>query len=159
MVTPIGEARAYLDRLEADWRAALVLSEQKAEEAKLIEARAAGFREALKMLSNGIPAGDVDAGHPIEPPRRGGRRAIPQLILRELAFSGQAMTTRQIAEAIDYFPDRTETALQRMEKSNQVVRDREGRWAIGETTGQPNAHTAMRNSRYPVIANGAGHSG
>ena len=130
MVTPIGEARAYLDILEADWRAALVLSEQKAEEAKLIKVRAEGFREALKILGSAIPASDVEASHSNEPTRRI-RRRIPQLIVRELSFSGLAMTTRQIADAIDYFPDRTESALLRMEKSREVVRDREGRWAIG----------------------------
>jgi hypothetical protein len=42
-------ARAYLDTLEADRQAALTLSEQKAEEAKLIKARQEGFR-AAKLL-------------------------------------------------------------------------------------------------------------
>jgi hypothetical protein len=36
---PIEQALAYLDALEADRKAALALSEQKAEEAKLIQAR------------------------------------------------------------------------------------------------------------------------
>ena len=39
----IEQARAYLDALEADRMAALALSEQKAEEAKLIKARQEGF--------------------------------------------------------------------------------------------------------------------
>jgi hypothetical protein len=156
MVTSIGEARAYLDTLEADWRAALLLSEQKAEEAKLIKARAGGFREALKILSKAIPASDVEASHPIEPARRV-RRRIPQLIVRELSFSGYAMTTRQIADAIDYFPDRTETALQRMEKSKQVVRDRENRWAIGETApGLSNGHAITGNGSHPATTNASG---
>ena len=37
-------ARAYLAHLEAERKAALALSEQKAEEAKLIKARQEGFR-------------------------------------------------------------------------------------------------------------------
>jgi hypothetical protein len=36
--------------LEADRRAALAVSEAKAEEAKLIKARMEGFEEALKIL-------------------------------------------------------------------------------------------------------------
>jgi len=36
-------ARAYLDAIEADRQAALVLSEQKPEEAKLLQARSEGF--------------------------------------------------------------------------------------------------------------------
>jgi DNA-binding IclR family transcriptional regulator len=59
------------------------------------------------------------------------RRQIPQLILRELAFSGQAMTVNQIAKAIDYHPERTETALKRMEEGGQVLRNGKDRWAIG----------------------------
>jgi hypothetical protein len=45
---PIEQALAYLDALEADRMAAFALSEQKAEEAKLIKARQEGFRAALK---------------------------------------------------------------------------------------------------------------
>jgi hypothetical protein len=36
------------------------------------------------------------------------------MILRELSFSGQTMTTTQIAKAIDYNSDRTKTALSRV---------------------------------------------
>ena len=43
-------ARTYLDSLEADRQAALSLSEQKAEEAKLIKARQEGFRKALEIF-------------------------------------------------------------------------------------------------------------
>ena len=46
----IEQALAYLDALEADRMAALALSEQKAEEAKLIKARQEGFRAALDIL-------------------------------------------------------------------------------------------------------------
>src|SRR5215471_14773859 len=43
-------ARAYLDAIEADRQAALALSEQRAEEAKLLQARLEGFQAAVKML-------------------------------------------------------------------------------------------------------------
>src|ERR1700724_1858871 len=129
MTTPIAKARAYLDALEADRKAALALSEQKAEEAKLIQARQEGFRAALDILCGETSAvsgkdrepsagrlGDGErASGPEEPRQRRGRRPIPQLILRELSFSGQAMTTPQIATSMEYLPDRTEPALVRME--------------------------------------------
>ena len=133
MEEPLERARAYLAGLEADRQAALVLSEQKAEEAKLIKARQEGFQAAIELLGREIPAGAAASGTerdlsadrsdhgerasgPKEPPRRRGRRPIREMILRELSFSGQAMTTAQIAKAIAYLPDRTEVALERMEK-------------------------------------------
>ena len=140
MLTPLEKALAYLDALEADRRAALTLSEEKAEEAKLIKARQEGFKAAIEMLGTAISAGDA-ASDPKEPGRRRVRRDIPQLILRELSFSGQPMTTAQIARAIEYIPERTETALERMEKAGQVLRNEEGRWEIGITTLSPmNGH-------------------
>ena len=51
MPTLLEKALAYLDALEVDRQAALALSEQKAEEAKLIQARQEGFGAAMKMLS------------------------------------------------------------------------------------------------------------
>ncbi len=131
-------ARAYLAGLEAERLAALALSEQKAEEAKLIKARQEGFQAAMKILC-GEALGDIvgsdrptasTAGRRSDPgePRRRGRRPIRQLILRELLFSGQAMTTAQIAKAIEYLPDRTGEALERMEKAGQL-RNEGGRWA------------------------------
>jgi len=157
MSTSIERVRAYLDTLEADRRAALALSEQKAEEARLIKARQEGFRAAMEMLGTAISAGDAAsdaaasdvaasgaaASDPNEPGRRRVRRQIRELILRELSFSGQAMTAAQIAKAIDYLPERTETALQRMEESGQVLRNAGGRWAIGNTAmAQLNGHSA-----------------
>ena len=50
MSTPAEEAAAYLTRLEADRKAAIALSEAKAQEAKLIKARQEGFEEALEIL-------------------------------------------------------------------------------------------------------------
>jgi predicted transcriptional regulator len=142
MVTPIEKARAYLDTLEADRRAALALSERKAEEARLIEARQQGFQAAMEILGMAISDGDAGSD-PKEPGRRRARRHIPQVILRELSFSGEAMTATQIAKAINYHPERTETALQRMEEAGQVLRDARGRWAIGVTAIAPlNGHTA-----------------
>lgn len=136
MGEPFERARAYLADLEADRQAALALSEQKAEEAKLIKARQEGFQAAMAMLGGAISVDDADShsnSHPKEPGRRRGRRPIRQMILRELSFSGQAMTTAQIARAIDYYPERTEMALERMEKEGQVLRSEGDRWAIGTT--------------------------
>jgi DNA-binding IclR family transcriptional regulator len=142
MSTPNEKALAYLDTLEADRRTALALSEQKAEEARLIKARQEGFRAAMEMLGSGISAGDA-APDPEESGRRRVRRPIRELILRELSFSGQAMTATQIAKAIDYHPKQTETALQRLEESGQVLRNAGGRWAIGDTAmAQLNGHAA-----------------
>ena len=155
---PIEQALAYLDALEADRKAALALSEQKAEEAKLIQARQEGFRAALDILRGETSArdrvsekdrepsadrrGDGERASGPQEPRRRGRRPIPQLILRELSFSGQAMTTAQIARAIEYLPDRTETALERMESAGRVLRNKEGRWAIVLTKTDGHAATA-----------------
>ena len=125
-------ARAYLDKLEADRQAALTLSEQKAEEAKLLKARQEGFQAAIEMLGGEIPAGDVGTASAREEPVRRVRRPIREMILRELS-SGHAMTTAQIAKAIDYIPERTETALERLERDGQVLRN-EGLWAIGTTS-------------------------
>jgi hypothetical protein len=140
------KALAYLDTLEADRRTALALSEQKAEEARLIKARQEGFKAAIEMLGSAISAGDAapdPTSHPREPGRRRIRRDIRQLILRELSFSGEAMTATQIAKAIDYQFERTEIALQRMEETGQVLRNEAGRWAIGNTAlTQFNGHAA-----------------
>jgi hypothetical protein len=151
-------ARAYLSGLESDRNAALALSEQKAEEAKLIKARQEGFQAALELLSGETSAGNPASGEDSELyadrrdrgerasdlqelRRRSVRRPIRELILRELSFSGQAMTAAQIAKAINYIPERTETALERMEKDGQVIRNEAGRWAIGLTgTPQINGH-------------------
>jgi hypothetical protein len=164
---PIERALAYLDALEADRKAALALSEQKAEEAKLIQARQEGFRAALDILRGETSARDPVSGKdrepsadrrgdgerasgPQEPRRRRGRRLIPQLILRELSFSGQAMTSAQIARAIEYLPDRTETALERMESTGRVLRNKEGRWAIVIT--KTNGHAATAGNGNPLDA-------
>src|SRR5712671_4589824 len=157
MSTPTQKALAYLDTLEADRRTALALSEQKAEEARLIQARQEGFRAAMELLGSAISAGDAapDADADADAEERGRRRVrrpIRELILRELSFSGQAMTATQIAKAIDYHPERTETALQRLEETGQVLRNAGGRWAIGNTT------VVQLNGHAPTGDNGKSRS-
>jgi len=158
-MVPIEKALAYLETLDAERRAALALSEQKAEEARLIKARQEGFKAAIEMLGTAICAGDA-ASDPKEPDRRRVRRQIPQLILRELSFSGQAMTATQIAKAVDYLPEGTERALQRMEEAGQVLRNAAGRWAIGNTAmGQLNGHAAAGgNGKSRSMADSVGGS-
>src|SRR5262244_3800574 len=108
------KALAYLEALEADRRAALTLSEQKAEEAKLIQARQDGFHAAMEILGGELSAGNAGVDRKItEPLRRRGRPSIRQMILRELSFSGQTMKTAEIAKAIGCNVERTETALKR----------------------------------------------
>ena len=140
----VQEALAYLDAREADRKAALALSEQKAEEAKLIKAWQEGFQAAMEILGSGTsvrhaeadpkvkqPVGSAAVDHKFkEPMQRRGRRRIRQLIVRELSLSGQAMTVNQVAEAIKYNPAGTAKALQRMEAAGQVLRDEHGRWAV-----------------------------
>jgi hypothetical protein len=69
------------------------------------------------------------------------------MILRELSFSGEAMTTTQIGKAIDYVSTRTETTLKRLEKAGKVVRTGNSRWAalvdpITKHNGQPQGRTS-----------------
>ena len=104
MPTPIAQATAYLEKLEADRLAAIELSEQKAEEAKLIAVRQEGFRAAMDILASDIPVDNCEL-QPEKSGRRRQRRDIKLLVLRELSFSGEAMTTTQIAKAIDYIPE------------------------------------------------------
>ena len=147
------KARAYLDALEAERLAALALSQQKAEEAKLIKARQEGFQAALEMLRGEFPVERVERAeaNTQAPARRRGRRPIRQIILRELSFSGQAMTTAQIARAIEYNRERTETALKRMEKDGHVLRTEGERWEVGgKELAETNRHTfGAGNGKYP----------
>jgi hypothetical protein len=167
METPLEKALAYLDSLEAERRGALALSEQKAEEAKLIKARQEGFQAALALLGETSAGNDSsgkdrelaadlrggdDRAAAKEQPRRRGRRPIRELILRELSFSGQPMTAAQIAKAIEYLADRTEIALERMERDGQVVRSEAGRWSSGlSAVPHPNGH-AVRTTNAKLVA-------
>src|SRR5260370_84251 len=99
MQTQIEKAFAHLDALEADRRAALALSEQKAEEAKLIQARQEGFRAAMELLGRENPVDNAEVD-PEESGRRRARRRIPHLILRELSFSGQVMSASHRLKAV-----------------------------------------------------------
>jgi len=129
MSTPIAQATAYLEKLEADRLTAIELSEQKAEEAKLIAAQQEGFRAAMEIFARASPVDNRELQP--ESGRRRARRDIKLLILRELSFSGEPMATTQIAKAIGYIPERTETVLKRLEIGGKLRRDqRSGRWTL-----------------------------
>src|SRR5262245_16965478 len=127
MPSPIAEATAYLERLEADRRAAIAISEQKSGEAKLLAARLEGFRAAMEILAATVT--DDCKPQSGEPGRRRERRNSPELILRELSLSAEATTTTQIAKAIDYMPERTEARLKRLEMNGELTRGENGKWA------------------------------
>src|SRR5437763_902501 len=95
MRNPIERARAYLEKLQADRRAAIEISEEKAEEAKLMAARQEGFQAAMDIFCGTIPV-NVYEPQAEKSGGRGRRRDISGMILRELSFSGEAMTTKQI---------------------------------------------------------------
>jgi predicted Rossmann fold nucleotide-binding protein DprA/Smf involved in DNA uptake len=138
MSTPAEEAATYLTRLEADRKAAIALSEAKAEEAKLIKARQEGFEEALEILGLQISAANTEV-EPVKSLTRR-RRNIRQLIIRELTFSGKAMTKDHIAKSIEYLPPQTERALRRLESSGKV-QNTDGRWeVVTSTVVQTNGH-------------------
>ena len=139
MSSPAEKAAAYLTRLEADRRAALAVSEAKAEEAKLIKARQEGFEKALEILGLQISPDNAETEPAKSPVRQ--RRNIPKLIMRELSFSGTAMAKEQIARSIDYLPSQTERALRRLESSGKIVQNMDGRWeVVTSTVAQTNGH-------------------
>jgi hypothetical protein len=138
MSTAMEKATAFLSKLEADRMAAIVVSEEKMREAMLIKAREEGFREAMEIFGVNITADcEVDRNQS----RRGNRRDIRQMIIKELSFAGKAMSREQIAKAIDYFPEGTEAALRRLEGAGKIVQNRDGHWeADAITVAQPNGH-------------------
>jgi CRP-like cAMP-binding protein len=142
MPTPIEKVVAHLNKLEDERRAAIALSKEKAQEAKLIRARQEGFQEALEILNIDISLKDEEASTSTTTPQssKRPRRNIPQFISNELSFSGKAMTTNQIAKAIDYFPERTEKALERMESSGEIIRTGDGRWTVHIRPEKTNGH-------------------
>jgi hypothetical protein len=142
MPTPIERAVAHLNKLEDERRAAIALSKEKAQEAKLIRARQEGFQEALEILNVDISIKDEEVPTSNTTPQfdKRTRRNIPQFISNELSFSGKAMTTNQIAKAIDYLPERTEKALERMESSGQIIRTGDGRWTVHIRPEKINGH-------------------
>jgi DNA-binding IclR family transcriptional regulator len=67
--------------------------------------------------------------------------------LRELSFSGQPMTAAQIARSIGYNLAGTETALARMERDGQVLRNDGSRWIIAITAAtEPNGYAVNRGN-------------
>jgi hypothetical protein len=127
MSTPTEKATAYLLKLEADRVAVLAASEEKLREATLIKAREDGFREAMEIFGLTITPNDAE-GEPVKT-HQGRRRDIRQLIIKELSYSGKSMTKHQIAKAINYIPEGTETALKRLETAGKV-QNRDGYWEV-----------------------------
>jgi hypothetical protein len=138
MSTPREKAAAYLLKLEADRAAALAASEEKVREAMLIKAREDGFREAMEVFGLTVTSHDAE-GEP-ERTHREVRRDIRELIIKELSFSGKAMTKHQIARAINYIPERTEAALKRLETAG-IVQNRDDHWEVVVSPAVPsNGH-------------------
>jgi hypothetical protein len=111
------KATAYLSKLEADRMAATALSKEKALEAMLIKAREEGFRAAMEIFGPNVASNNNDVKSSEHHKRK--RRDIRQMIIKELSYSGEAMTKQQIAKAIDYFPERTEMVLKRLESEGK----------------------------------------
>ena len=103
MPNPMERAAAYLSKLKADRMAAMELSKEKELEAMLIKAREEGFREAMEIIGSNITPtiapNDIEVENHTLYRRK--RRDIQQMIIQELSYSAKAMTTRQIAKAID----------------------------------------------------------
>ena len=136
MPIPPKKAREYLERLEADRLAALQVSEQKAEEAKLIKARQEGFQAAIEIFDITTSDGNIGSRNSKAPAAQRIRRPIRQIILRELSFSGETMTAT-----------RTKTALSRMEATSHLIRDEAVRWTIAiDAMAQQNEHAIIRGN-------------
>ena len=131
------KATAYLSKLEADRMAAMELSKEKALEALLIKAREEGFREAMEIFRLNVAfdvASDTVAVETDKSDKRR-RRDIRQMIIKELSYSGKAMTTKQIAKAIDYLQERTEAVVKRLESEGKLIRNPSGLWELSVITG------------------------
>jgi hypothetical protein len=137
MSNPMEKATVYLSKLEVDRRAAMELSKEKELEAMLIKAREEGFREAMGIfgLNNtpNIAHNHFEAAN--HKTHRRKRRDIRQMIMQELSYSAKAMTTRQIAKAIDYLADGTETALKWLRDEGKIVQHRDGLWELVVLSG------------------------
>ena len=145
MSNQMEKATAYLSKLKADRMAAMELIKEKELEAMLIQAREEGFIEAVRMFglynTSTIAPNDIEVeNHKLH---RRKRRDIRQMIIQELSYSAKAMTTRQIAKAIDYLQERTETVLKRLENEGKIAQSRDGLWEIVVVTGaRPDSLTA-----------------
>jgi hypothetical protein len=124
------KATAHLSKLEADRMAAIALSKEKELEAMLIGARERGFREAVEIFSSNVTTENTYNNIKSETDERENRkrRDIRQMIIKELSYSGKVMTTKNIAQAIDYIPERTEVALKRLERAGKILQNRDGQW-------------------------------
>ena len=127
------KAAAYLSKLEADRMAAMALSKEKELEAMLIKAREEGFREAMEIFCSKSSYNGIKEETDEVKKRR--RRDIRQMIIKELSYSGKAMTTKQIAKAIDYLRERTEAAVKRLESEGKLIRNPSGLWELSVITG------------------------
>jgi len=147
MHDPMEKATAYLSKLRADRMAAMELSKEKALEAMLIKAREEGFREAMQIFGLNVTSDGAsnDTEAEIHKLHRRKRRDIRQMIIKELSYSAKAMTTRQIAKAIDYLQERTETLLKRLENEGEIVQNRDGFWEVAVIAGaSPDSLTLAR---------------
>ena len=137
MSNPMERATVYLSKLEADRMAAMELSKEKELEVMLIKAREQGFREAMGIFglnnSSNISHNHFEAAS--HKTHRRKRRDIRQMIMQELSYSAKAMTTRQIAKAIDNLPDRTEAALKGLQDEGKTVQHRDGLWELVVLSG------------------------
>jgi len=137
------KATAYLCKLETDRLAAMAASEEKAREAMLIKAREEGFREAMQIFRSSVTANVnlYDIEMETHEPHKRKRRDIRQLIIKELSYSGKAMTIKKIAKAINYIPERTEAALKRLERAGTILQNQDGQWeAVLTAAPRPNGH-------------------
>jgi hypothetical protein len=119
--------------------AAIELSKQKELEAMLLKAREEGFRDAIEIC--GLNSTPAIASNDIEEENyklhRRKRRDIRQIIIQELSYSAKPMTTRQIANAIDYLQKGTETVLKRLENEGKIAQNPDGLWEVVVITGAP----------------------
>ena len=141
MSNPMEKAAAYLSKLEADRMAAMALSKQKELEAMLLNAREDGLRDAMEICglntTPGIASNDIEVENYKLHRRK--RRDIRQMIIQELTYSGKAMTTRQIANAIDYLQKGTETVLKRLDNEGKIAQNRDGLWEVVVTGALPDS--------------------
>ena len=135
------KAAVYLSKLEADRTAAMELSKQKELEAMLLNAREDGFRDAMEICGLNTTPGIASNNIEVENYKlhRRKRRDIRQMIIQELTYSGKAMTTRQIANAIDYLQNGTETVLKRLDNEGKIAQNRDGLWEVVVTGALPDS--------------------
>ena len=101
----------------------------------------------MEIFDVTTPVANSESSNAKAPAAKRIRRPIPQIILRELSFSGQTMTATQIAKAIGYNLTRTKAALSRMEATGQLMQNGADRWTIViGATAQLSEHTITRGN-------------